>query len=442
MTRPCASNSPRRKKKRLAARAKEKQVIDAVYERDVDEAIRLSAELLNRDLKVFGEDHDETAKTAHYFSITLWGARKYKQCIELQRAEAAIYAKNHGKENWRVLRVLANVFVLEKVAAANDRVRPSYGRAWSEHTQAQALMKRQEYAKSLATAERCAATFKAVLSAVGIDPEQTMEAATALKDMTEANLGLGRYARAEGQARQALHICGRVFGRAHPAYADYLDLVARVHSRKGEYAQAELALREALDIYTKSHDTPHRDTAYAYVTLARVYSDQDKLALAGETYKKGLQVYKEADEPYPITYSTGLGGLATVLRRTGKLDEAEELENERVAFVEKKFGADGSEYANALNDLGHLQIVRKKYKSALQSYTKAAKVLAGQLGTKHPNYAIIGVGVGLSQGYLKQYTKAEKTLRNALAILRKKLGDGHRESLGAAPRSCAACSTG
>jgi CHAT domain-containing protein len=422
---------------RISQRKKEQQVIRSYYGVDIDQAVRLTGQMLQRDIAAFGEDHVETAKAANFASGTLWRARKLKLSIDLQKDEGRIYAKVYGQDNWRVASVVSHLRILERLAGQGNALRDQYGTAWEAYDQAWELFEADQPARGLAAAERARNLFIQTLRTIGVPPEETTELSGVVKALARGNNDLGRFQKAEELARESMALAARAYGmRLHPEYADRLVFLASVHDRRAQYAQAELALREALEILEKCYDTPHRAVARLCATLGRNYQDQGKYALAEETYKRGLEIWKQSDEPWPVTYSSCLEGVGTVCRLTGRLDQAEEHHREDLEFVEKKFGATSTNYAVSVNGLAQVLYTRKDYKEALKSYSTALGIYASKYGKKHPYYAIVLSNVGDTRGRLRQYKKAETDLRASLVILAPKLGERHPTTTGVRNTLC------
>lgn len=440
-------------KKWLTKREKQWDSIKGLYSTDIRQAYRLSYQSLQQDLRVFGEDHEETARGLYFLYNVAWRARNQdaiflKASLESLGDMRGIYGRKYGRGSWQCASANLQNAVSTAMAKAGPGVQETWGTGFAELDKAWAFIQKEQPAKGAAAAKKAVGYFTQARKAAGLPLANCGECASALKAMARAYVDLGQFDSAEATIREALQITdaaytwgdeeGRLLirGTDHPSYADCLKQLAAIHGRKGEYAQAELVLRQALQILEKAHGGPHRDIADLYATLGRHYEDQRQYPRAVEIYRQGMKTWKASNGRYPVTYSTFLTGEAYCLRFMGKGDEAEPLLEENVKYCKEKFGDQSYSYSVALSSLAHLQIDQKKYQEALKSYRAAAAILAKEYGKSHVEYSVVAIGVGRTQGRLKQYTRAEATLREALDVLRKKLGMDHLHTRNAHDALC------
>ncbi len=139
----------------------------------------------------------------------------------------------------------------------------------------------------------------------------------------------GDLAVAEERYRRALELLGQALGEEHTLIATCLHQLGELLVAAGRSAEAEPLLRRSLALREKLLGPSHPLVAESLRGLADLRQRQDRLAEAERLYLRALGIWEsqpghEATEGIPQSY-------AELLRATGRVREAEELERRAAA---------------------------------------------------------------------------------------------------------------
>ena len=217
--------------------------------------------------------------------------------------------------------------------------------------------------------------------------------------------------------RQALTAGGELEDLA--AQSRLYHRLGQVHRQAGNYEQAVQAHEKELGLLLSQTDELAQ--AKAYSALGRIYDEWGKYDQALDALERGL---KRTGLGRGITRAQLLRVRCSVLRSTGKLDEAERdgLEALRIAqSLEAR-----REEAYACNNLGVVYGIRGKYELALK-YHQRSLAIRRELDVAYEIAQSLG-NVGTAFSYLGQLDEAEPCYQEALAIqnqLGDRFGEGH-----------------
>jgi tetratricopeptide (TPR) repeat protein len=189
----------------------------------------------------------------------------------------------------------------------------------------------------------------------------------------------GRGAEARPLAEEAVAIRRRIAGPRSAAVAESLNTVGSILGKLGDYDTAILRFEEALAIDESGPE--RRNTGEEYgtlcINLAGTYQRVGKYAQAESTFAKGLNVLRVKPGVHHPAYSASLAA-----------------------------------YAYLQADLGH-------YRDALNLYDEAGRLLAEQLGERHPFYASFLNNRGSLYATLGKAAAAEADYRKSLELKRR-----------------------
>lgn len=189
--------------------------------------------------------------------------------------------------------------------------------------------------------------------------KEAIEAATFIKELvpdevdaditlSEGYMLLGRVYNAEHCARsaeatgfymQALTIREEALGPSDPLVANVLTGLGWNHYRMGRYEQAEPVLVRALEIYEGSDDA-RLEAAIPLLNLGELYRTLGRYADAEGMFKRSLDAIQKSHLSGKASgrkVAVHLESYAGLLRQTGRIDEAEELES-RARILESEDG--------------------------------------------------------------------------------------------------------
>lgn len=140
----------------------------------------------------------------------------------------------------------------------------------------------------------------------------------------------GRYSEAISVAREALRVAEETFGPEHTNVAMSLEFLAALYDAQGRYADAEPLNRRALAIFETSLNPADATTpgvlASALQSLAIAYVRQGKYEDAEPLHKRVVAIMQDALGPDHPDVAMALDNYALLLRKLGKVQEAQSME--------------------------------------------------------------------------------------------------------------------
>lgn len=141
--------------------------------------------------------------------------------------------------------------------------------------------------------------------------------------------------------------------------------------------------------------------------------------------RSALEVAEAQHDPDHPTVTVGLNNLASMLKETGQLREAETLFRRGIARAESSLGAEHPVVAQSLNNLAGLLLVTGRLTEAEALYRRAVAIGEAELGPDHPEVATYLGHLAAVFKAAGRYAEAEALFRRALAIDEAALGRDH-----------------
>jgi len=117
----------------------------------------------------------------------------------------------------------------------------------------------------------------------------------------------------------------KTLGPDHPDLAAALNGLGSIYTRQGKYEEAEPLYKRALEIQERALAPDHLSLAYSLHGLGSVYRDQQRFADAESLYKRALAIREKTLEPDHPDLVLLRNSYATLLRATGRDEEADAL---------------------------------------------------------------------------------------------------------------------
>jgi serine/threonine-protein kinase len=250
------------------------------------------------------------------------------------------------------------------------------------------------------------------------------DVAESLLALSVLDLNRGDFARAETSQRRALDIQRRLLGADDRKIGDTLtDLSVTLLSR-AKYPQAEAAVREALALHRRA---PGGEEAVAYDlnNLASVLRRTGRLAEAEAVYRDALPAARAAFGPAHPQLARTINNLAVVLKDRGDLAGAEPLLREALAMSRKLYGEEHPDVALQLNNLAALRGERGDDDEWVALAGQALEMRRRLFGPDHEQVATSLVNLGEALEQKGDRAGARARHEEALRIQRKALGDQH-----------------
>ncbi len=209
--------------------------------------------------------------------------------------------------------------------------------------------------------------------------------------------------------------------------AEVLTALGTTYEGLGLYAPAKERLRAALDASRSAVGPEHVEVARALDRLAGAFEDEGDLREAERLDRESLAMLERLGETEGAAAARVKGDLARVLEGLGKGVEAEALYREVLVIERRLEGERGAEVAATLNNLGVLLGQRGDWTGAEPLHREALDIVRAVSGPEHPDVA---AGMGTLGNVLEKkgdLAGAEALYRASLALRLKLLGPEHPE---------------
>jgi eukaryotic-like serine/threonine-protein kinase len=299
---------------------------------------------LNTDLKLYGSEHQETAKTLHLLGVAFGNKGDYKGAEQFQRQALAIYSKQPKDENLDARSFAETLSTLGLLAMRID----------GKYEEAESLL------------------LEAVSLAPRLKGKDRALVAHALNFLAALYSDRGDYQQAETVARRALDEFQRMGGSERSEVADTEINLGSILRTRGQYAEAEPFLQDGLSVFRQLLGEEHPSVAYAWVHLGQLHYLEGKFADAEEEARKAVRIYEAKLSKGHGATSSAYTLLGFVLNKTGRSAEAEPKLREALQIRNRILPKGHYYIAITQGALGECLITEKRYAEAepllLESY--------------------------------------------------------------------------
>ncbi len=219
--------------------------------------------------------------------------------------------------------------------------------------------------------------------------------------------------------------------RRHPEAAALLREAAQgtdtTVTTRSRSVLAAMEPERAKEHYEKAILAGRRDPAknrellvLALNNLAMLHREKGETPAAEKALREALALNPNAPET--------LSNLGSLLHGAGKLAEAEALERQAVAVLQKRGGPRTAELATASTNLADLLWNRGAHVEAIGLFRRALEVDRAVYGAGHPELFIDLMNLGMRLKAMGQAREADGLLREALAIAERQFGAGSEQA--------------
>jgi serine/threonine protein kinase len=240
---------------------------------------------------------------------------------------------------------------------------------------------------------------------------------------------LGRYAKGEPHARQALELYCRVLGPEHPDTLAALDNLAVLLQDQGKLAEAEPLFRQNLETLRRVLGPEHPDTLGARGNLASLLHQRGKLTEAEPLFRQDLEASRRVLGLDHRSTLTALNNLALLLHQRGKLTEAEPLFRQSVEASSRVLGPEHPDTLGAVNNLALLLQGQGKLTEAEPLFRQNLEAKRRVLGPEHPDTLTAEDNLAMLLQDQGKLTEAEPLSRQSVAAFSRVLGPEHPDTL-------------
>jgi serine/threonine protein kinase len=312
-------------------------------------------EALDTDLKVYGPNHQETARTTYLLGVALGNKGDYAGAENLFRQGVSIYRKQPRDTN---LEVSNFADTLNSLGVVLLRVRGQFQEAESLWLEVLAFSPR-------------------------LTGKNRAKVAAAENFLAALHSDRGDYQSAESWGRKSIEEYQRLGTERFQVAESEVNLGAILRNM-GQYPEAEKLLQDGLAIYRQLLGEEHPSVAYAWVHLGQLRYLEGKYADAEEEATRAAKIY-EAKLPKghgAITSAYTLLGL--ILNKTGRSAEAERILRDALQTRIRVLPKGHYLIAITRGALGECLTTEKKYAEAEPQLSESYAALKNVQGDQSP----------------------------------------------------------
>jgi tetratricopeptide (TPR) repeat protein len=251
-----------------------------------------------------------------------------------------------------------------------------------------------------------------------LDAKPLVEGAVRLS-VGETLVGIGRHDEAEPNLVKSLALRRSALPPGHPDVAMSLDRLGGMYKDLGLFDKAEPALREAIAIYRAQLPTREWDYSFTLTGLSWVLREQKHLDEAERLDREALAIRRRLRSPSGIAHA--LGALAKDLDAQGRLEEEEQVLRERFDLWRKVSPANAYA-ADQVWDLGSILRKRGKLDEANRLLNESLQTAGEDKTAVRASRLRSRAGLLRAMGRLDE---AARDHRESLEIRLKELPKGH-----------------
>jgi serine/threonine-protein kinase len=237
---------------------------------------------------------------------------------------------------------------------------------------------------------------------------------------------LGEEAAAEPLIREALKIQRKHGDTENFEYAAGLTSLGAYLEEQGKLAEAEALYKESLDLKKTLPDINQNEIATSLNNLGKVTQARGDYAAAERYYQEALAIRRKLAEGRPDPdIAITLNNIASLREEENDFAGAEAFYRETLEMRRRLYKS-GPKVALVIANIGHLRQAQDDAPEAEKLYREALATAGESLGPDHPNRAIFLRNIAFALLTQGKVDEAEATIREALAIFRKKQPDSWR----------------
>jgi serine/threonine-protein kinase len=236
--------------------------------------------------------------------------------------------------------------------------------------------------------------------------------------MANAYFYQGNYPAADSMFRAQLEITKRIDGPRHPDVADDLINIGAVQNEQGHYEAAVRYYRQALDITRGWYGEDSPKTADNQLTLARGVIWLERYDEADTLLHRALAslVHAYGNDHYLVGGAWNEIGNVQLQRK--RFGAAESSFSETARIYRKLYGEHSGKLGIVLSNLGSVDMQAGDNRGAERYFRSALAAYDGAVPATNSNVVISRIKLGRSLTRQKRYSEAEHETRAAYEILK------------------------
>jgi tetratricopeptide (TPR) repeat protein len=306
------------------------------------------------DLRVYGREHQETARTIDELGIALGIKGDYAGAEQFYRQALVIYRKQPKGASLDVrgfTDTLRNLGLIMRLKG--------------QYPEAESL-----WLEVLSFSPRLTGRDRA-------------QVANVFNFLAALDSDRGDYQHAESMARQALEEFQKLGTERFNVAESQVNLGIMLRT-EGKYAEAEPLLRDGLAVYRELLGDEHPSVAYAWLHLAQLHYLQSKYRDAEQEIGKSLKIVQQKLPPGHNAYASTDIVLGLILNQTGRSAEAEAKLREALQIRSRVFPKGNYLIAIPQGALGECLSTQKRYAEAEPLLLESYATLKAVQGERSP----------------------------------------------------------
>ena len=365
---------------------------DIYRELDVmDKAEPLLMESLRMRRELLGENHPDTADTAHQVGVMLTDQRQFSAAETYLRQSLAIHTENLGDSHPKALFVASDLAIALYFQNRYDEASPIFEKA---------MMLRD-------APEGQSEEFMVVLSHYGI--------------LSRAK---GEYAKSEGLLRDALRLSRDLFGDVHAQVSNNMFNLAQLLELTADYEKSENFYRESLELDRQILGEKHTYVATGKTNLARLLVQRDELDEAGKLFREAIALRREIVDGDHPDLATDYYYYAHLLEKTGEPYAAEEMLLESLRIRRSVFDAHRG-IGDSLMGLGNINLLLRNTDAAFRYLAEAEAMYEQTVGRESREMASLAYHMAKAYRSSRELDRAESYARESVALFTQLFNASH-----------------
>ena len=224
---------------------------------------------------------------------------------------------------------------------------------------------------------------------------------------------------------QAATAAIQTLGRNNLRTAKLFGNLGECHLHGSQFKHAEAAIRQSLEIRISILGKEHPSIAESLNNLSVSLGEQGRVSEAEELQREAIALLEKQPEAQPLQLAQMVDGLASFLSSQAKYEAAEELHQRALTMKLRLLPKAHSSVAISQNNLALVLYERGKFRSAEKLFREVLAVRQKILGKDHPDVAQSLNNLAFSVEKQGNLDEAVMLHREALAIYRKVLASDH-----------------
>ena len=309
-------------------------------------AVKLGAELVDRDRKQFGDIDPVTRGSIAWQRSALEKFGDYSRATELQRELVTALETAHGNKHWQVV---GDRLLLDELMVV-AKMTPAKRQKLTEVRQLMIQCRHSIQANSLHEGIQIGNEVAESLQELfGRDCWQII---SVLNNLSIAAEKSGNASDAVGFAERALQVQTAQFGEAHPETAMCLNTLGSAEIEVGKLEEAESHFDRAVKIFRTTTSESESSLGLLLNNLGDLHQRQARFDLAISELRPAIQIRQSTLGPDHPDMLVSLSNLGVTLSESGELRDALEIQLRTHRARVDAIGESGLDTASSANNIG------------------------------------------------------------------------------------------